>query len=259
MSPLQKLPRLIVGAIAGGVLLTNGCDELPHAALRYSQTTPQLYCPGDTVQTRFDLGVCTPHSGVSCESRTPVVALTTTSAALPAQNFTALSGGTGFVPTEPSVVVNYQVTPIAPRFPTINAMGERRFPNIVYRPETITLTRIDGEASLTVASPGVCNGRTPMHAPAMIPAAPSVSSRARAQRLCNANMVRVMVDIAGPPGVGNVSASLAPGECVALPPGSEGGMVGVSGPISPDAQCLSTHTSQIPGPLNLRVAYSCVE
>jgi hypothetical protein len=258
MSPLQKLPRFVVGAIAGGVLLTNGC-ALPHADLRYSKALPNLYCPGDAIDTDFTLGTCTSHSGITCESRTPTVALTTTSAALPSRNFTSFTGNASFVPTESSVTLNYSVSPDKPMFPSVNGMGEGRIVGRQFLPESHTLNRIDGEATLTIKSGGVCNGRIPSHAPTMIPAAPFVSARARAQRVCNASMVRVMVDIAGPPGVGNVSASLAPNECVALPPGSEGGMVNVSGPISPDAQCLSTHTSQIPGALDLRVAYTCVD
>ncbi len=258
MSPLQRLPRFIVGAIAGGVLLTNGC-QLPHADLRYSQALPRHYCPGDTIDTNFNLGTCTSHSGITCESRTPTVTLATTSAALPSRSFTAFTGNASFAPTESSVRIDYTVSPDRPMFPSLDSMGEGRIVGRQFKPEDHTLNRIDGEGTVLISSAGVCNGRTPGHAPAIIPAAPTMSARARAQRVCNASRVRVMIDVAGPPGVGNVSASLAPNECVALPPGSEGGMVNVSGPISPDAQCLSTHTSQIPSALDLRVAYTCVE
>lgn len=250
--------RGTLSALAAGVLLTNGC-ALPHANLRYSKSEPSLYCPGDTIQTRYDLGVCTSHSGIACESRTPTVTLSTTSAALSSQTFTAFSGNAGFVPSEAQVDITYAVSPENPMYPFVTTMGEPRISSREFKPETSKLTRIDGEAQVMLEHGGICNGRIPMNAPARIPSSPEISARARAQRVCNANPVRVVVDVAGAPGVGNVSGSLAPGECLMLPPGSEGGTISVSGPIPPGVQCLATQTTEVAPRLRTQVAFNCVD
>ncbi|MBP6749795.1 MAG: hypothetical protein KA144_09155 [Xanthomonadaceae bacterium] len=258
MPYIRTLIKPSLSLIAAGVLLTNGC-ALPHAQLPYTKAEPALYCPGETIQTSYDLGTCTAHSGITCESRTPTVTLTTTSAALPSQTFTAFAGNASFTPSEPQVDVTYTVTPKKTMHPFVTNSGENRINDRDFDPETKKLTLINGEAQITLRHDGICNGRIPMNAPSQIPTAPTVSTRARAQRICNANTVRIMVDIAGPPGGASASGSLAPGECLALPPGTEGGTVSVSGPIPVGVQCLATQTTDRAPELRTQVAYNCVE
>ncbi len=258
MPYIRTLVKPTLSLIAAGVLLTNGC-ALPHAQLRYTKSEPAYYCPGETIQTSYDLGACTAHSGITCESRTPTVTLTTTSAALPSQTFTAFAGGASFTPSESQVDVTYTVTPKKTMHPFVTTSGENKIIDRDFDPETTKLTLINGEAQVTLQHGGICNGRIPANAPSQIPTAPKVSARARAQRICNANMVRIMVDVAGPPGGASASGSLAPGECLALPPGTEGGTVSVSGPIPVGAQCLATQTTEPAPELRTQVAYNCVE
>lgn len=258
MPYIRTLIKPTLSLIAVGVLLTNGC-ALPHAQLRYSKAEPAYYCPGDTIQTSHDLGACTAHSGITCESRTPTVTLTTTSAALPSQTFTAFAGNASFAPSESQVDVTYTVTPKKPMYPFVTSSGENRINDREFEPETTKLVLINGEAQVTLKHNGICNGRIPMNAPSQIPTTPTVSARARPQRICNANTVRIMVDVVGPPGGGSASGSLAPGECLALPPGTEGGSVSVSGPIPVGTQCLATQTTATAPELRTQVAYNCVE
>lgn len=258
MPHIRTLVKSTLSLIATGVLLTNGC-ALPHAQLRYSKAEPAFYCPGDTIQTNYNLGNCTAHSGITCESRTPTVTLTTTSAALPSQTFTAFTGNASFAPSESEVDVTYTVTPKNPMYPFVDSMGANKFSSRDFDPETTKLVLINGEAQVTLKHGGICNGRIPMNAPSQIPTAPTVSARARPQRICNANTVRIMVDVVGPPGGASASGSLAPGECLALPPGTEGGTVSVSGPIPVGAQCLATQTTAPAPELRTQVAYNCVE
>lgn len=257
MPYIRNLTKPALSLIAAGVLMTNGC--LPHAQLRYSKAQPAFYCPGDTIQTDYRLGECNAHSGITCESRTPTVVLTTTSAALPSQTFTALTGSASFTPSESEVDVTYTVTPKKPMIPFVDMSGANRINDREYEPETTKLARINGEAQVTLTHGGICNGRIPANAPSQIPIPPQVSARARPQRICNANTVRIMVDVVGPPGGANASGSLAPGECLALPPGTEGGSVSVSGPIPVGVQCLATQTTDRPPELRTQVAYNCVE
>lgn len=182
MNPFRTLAKPILSLLAAGVLLTNGC-ALPHAQLRYSKAEPKFYCPGEMIQTSYDLGACMTHSGITCESRTPTVTLTTTSAALPSQTFTAFTGSASFTPSEPNVDVTYTVTPKKPMYPFVTSSGENRINDREFEPETTKLALINGEAQVTLNHNGICNGRIPMNAPSQIPTTPTVSARARAGHL----------------------------------------------------------------------------
>lgn len=259
--PLFRTPaRVVLSAIAAGVLLTNGCT-LPHAAVTYAKVTPAQYCPGDAAVAEYDtIGTqpCVSHSGVDCATVTPTVVIASDSASLPAGSITAFTGSRMFMPTENTVAVTFTATPADLIYPTRDSTGRNVFARRDLRPITRTIRRIDGELAETLSHNGMCLGNNAVHAPAPLPGLPQRSARLVADRICNSNIIPVFVSITGAPGGPGASGMLSPGQCLPLGFPANDGVVSVSPAVAmPGQQCGSTQTGEPPTTLNTQVFLRC--
>lgn len=256
---LRPLARCTLAALAGGVLLTNGC-VISHAT-PYARLQPALYCPGDTLNVGYDIigggAGCVSHSGLDCAALAPTVEIVTTSAALPATTLRGFDGGVDFVPTENSVSASFTPTPRDVFFPTRDVMGREIIGRRLAIPTTLVAKRADGETGETLVHAGMCAGETPVNAPATLPGAPRYSNRLRARRICNANDVPIIVDVVGAPGAGTTSM-LSPGGCLTVDLPSAG-LIANARPLGmvPGMYCGTLQGGGPPPTLRTKVYVDC--
>ncbi len=256
---LRPLARGTLAAIAGGVLLTNGC-VIDHAT-PYAQLQPAQYCAGDSVSAGYDVigggAGCVSHSGLDCAALAPAVNIVTTSTALPMADLRGFDGERSFVPSESSVRATFTATPRDVVFPTLDAMGREIIGRRLLVPTTLEAGRIDGEISETLVHDGMCSGETPVNAAAMLPGAPRFSSRLRARRICNANDAPILVDVTGAGGM-VASGMLGPGGCLNVDMPSQG-LIANARPlaISPGMYCGTVQSGGPPPALRTRVFLGC--
>jgi hypothetical protein len=256
---LRPLVRGALAALAGGVLLTNGC-VIPHAT-PYARLQPALYCPGDSLRVGHDAigggAGCVSHSGLDCAALAPTVSIVTTSAALPMAELRGFDGERSFVPTEDRVSASFTVTPRDVIFPTRDAMGREIISRRLLVPTTLVAQRADGETGETLTHAGMCAGGTPVNAPAMLPGAPRYSSRLRARRICNANDVPIVVDVIG--AAGSVTTGmLSLGDCLSVDLPSEG-LIANARPLGmvPGMYCGTLQSGGPPPTLRTKVFLDC--
>jgi hypothetical protein len=256
---LRPLARGTLAALAGGVLLTNGCT-LQHAT-PYARLQPALYCPGDTLNVGYDIigggAGCVPHSGLDCAALAPSVEIVTTSAALPMTTVRGFDGGVDIVPTENRVSASFTPTPRDIFFPTRDVMGRNILGRRLVIPTTLVAQRADGETGETLVHPGMCAGETPVNAPATLPGAPRYSNRLRARRICNANDVPIIVDVVGAAGPG-ATGMLSSGDCLTVDLPSEG-LIANARPLGmvPGMYCGTLQGGGPPPTLRTKVFLDC--
>lgn len=271
MDILKKLNRFSLTALAGGVLMTNGCFELPHAsapANEFGKVSPQKYCPGDTVTASYDLAMetaCVSRPGFDCATIAPPITISSSPVAFPPYTSTTLIDGKTFAPTEPRVDVIFSPasSPMGIMYPSINAMtGAPQMTSRYIKNTTRTVERLEDEIMQTLTHSGMCSGSTPTHSPAQIADLPEFSPNLSIQQFCNTSAVPIESTLSG--AAGEFTRRLNAGECFRLDePGIPGGLgsariVGVrSLMVDPTAQCDSLQGMTPPQSLSTRVVLAC--
>jgi hypothetical protein len=267
MDILNKLSRFTLTALAGGVLMTSGCFELPHADLRYAATvSPAQYCPGDTVTASYNVTLqdaCVSRPGFNCADFMPNVDMSSTPDVFPPRRFNAFTGSVQFTPTVDTFAVSFTPDRSPIVYPIVDPMSRRTFATIATPPHTATATRINGPIVRELSHGGMCAGSTPAHAPAALPGMPEVSNRLRAQEICNPNSVPITITLSSATSP-SFAATLAPGACADPSPpgvpgtGSDARIVEVSSStVDPNAICNPLQGSTPPASLRTRITLAC--
>ena len=115
---------------------------------------------------------------------------------------------------------------------------------------------MDG-STIELTHAGMCNGSTPVNAPARLPGPPESSGRLIAQSICNANSTPILVNVGNATG-GSATGMLASGDCLPLGFPANGGMVSITPTsTSPGTRCSALEDSVPPPTLKTRVVVAC--
>ncbi|GAA4796073.1 hypothetical protein [Lysobacter hankyongensis] len=269
MRPLS-LGKTLLGMLAAGVLLTNGC-ALPHAELRppnvdIGRVSPAQFCPGDTVTASYNLTQeqpCVSRSGFDCATLQPTITMASTPMSFAPRTATAFAGNIDFTPAADSVDVSFTAASRGLTYPIVTMSGAQGFQIVNLVNNTANTRRITGEIMRTVNHGGMCAGSAPTHADGVLPGPPEVSANLRTRRICNSSTTPLRLTITGAPGE-MVERDLMPGQCL------DTGEPGVSPEVAmartysvraltvdPMAQCGAVQGSTPPAPLQTTIALSC--
>lgn len=266
-TPHSKLFRYCTIA-ACAVVVANGCrlERSPLPSIAYA--TPSEFCPGDTVRASFDyLGSETCRNATACAMQFPIVTMTSTPESFPPQSIQNYVGGVNFVPAADVVTLNYAIDRSPVTVLTSRNDSEGRGINVEHslpRTQTQTIRRITGTTETELQHAGMCDGATPVNAPASLNADARRSPNLRLTELCNLNGVAVSVTLSGSaPGV-SYTQTLAQRECINTSmPGVPAGInastvVEVRSLVAdPSARCSATGPSTPPPPLRTLARRGC--
>ena len=264
------LGKTLLGTLAAGVLLTNGCT-LPHASLRpptveIGRVSPAQFCPGDTVNASYNLTQeqpCVSRSGFDCAALQPTITMASTPMSFAPQTATAFAGSIDFMPAADSVDVSFTAASTGLTYPIATMGGAPGLRILTLVNNTANTRRLDGEIMRTVNHGGMCAGSTPTHADGVLPGPPELSPSLRTRRICNSSTAPLRLTIAGAPGE-MIERDLPPGQCF------DTGEPGVSPDVAaarsysvraltvdPMTQCGSVQGGMPPAPLQTTIALSC--
>lgn len=269
MRPVS-LGKTLLGGLAAGVLLTNGC-ALPHAAWRppteeIGRVSPAQFCPGDTVTASYNLTQeqpCVSRSGFDCAALAPTITVASTPMAFAPQTTTAFAGHVDFVPAADSVDVSFTAASAGLTYPVVTMAGTEALRIRTLVNNTANTRRITGEIMRTVNHGGMCAGSAPTHADGVLPGPPALSANLRTRRICNSSTAPLRLTIAGAPGE-MIERDLAPGQCFdTAEPGISPEVAAARTysvralTVDPMTQCGAVQGSTPPAPLQTTIMLSC--
>jgi hypothetical protein len=267
---ILSLGKNLLGTLAAGVLLTNGC-ALPHATLRpateeIGRVSPAQFCPGDTVTASYNLTQeepCVSRSGFDCAALTPTITVASTPMSFAPQTTTAFAGSVDFLPAADSVDVSFVAASTGLTYPVVTMAGTQGLRIRTLINNTANTRRLTGEIMRTVNHGGMCAGSTPTHADGVLPGPPELSPNLRTRRICNSSTAPLRLTIAGAPGE-NVERDLMPGQCFdTAEPGISPDVAAARTysvralAVDPMTQCGTTQGGMPPAPLETTITLSC--
>ncbi len=203
--------------VASGCIIVRGNLEGPG----YARLEPNNYCPGDTLTASVDfLGTDVCPADASCASFFPVVALSSTPTAFPAQSITNYTGSVNFTaPDADRVSVTFNPDRDDVLIPTAEIMPDGRvFIRRASLDQTRTASRISA-INQELVHDGMCAGSAPVNSSQPLPGTPRFSPNLRLTDLCNVNGVVVIVTLSGGADGTSFMQTLSPGQCLASMPG----------------------------------------
>jgi hypothetical protein len=203
--------------VATGCIIVRGNLSGPG----YARLEPQSYCPSDTLTASYDfLGtdVCPPDA--SCASFFPIVAISSTPTAFPAQSITNYTGSVNFpAPSADQVSVLFDPDRDSVLIPTAEIRPDGR---VFLQRESLNQTRTARRIATVnqeLVHGGMCAGSTPVNSSQSLPGLPQFSPNLRLTDLCNVNAVAVIVTLSGGADGSSFTQTLSPGQCLASMPG----------------------------------------
>lgn len=269
MRPVS-LGKTLLGGLAAGVLLTNGC-ALPHAAWRppteeIGRVSPAQFCPGDTVTASYNLTQeqpCVSRSGFDCAALAPTITVASSPMSFAPQTTTAFAGNVDFVPAADSVDVSFTAASTGLTYPVVTMAGTEALRIRTLVNNTANTRRLTGEIMRTVNHGGMCAGSTPTYADGVLPGPPALSANLRTRRICNSSTAPLRLTIAGAPGE-MIERDLMPGQCLdTAEPGisPEVAMARTYSvralTVDPMTQCGAIQGSTPPAPLQTTITLGC--
>lgn len=266
-TPHSKLFRYCTIA-ACAVVVANGCRLERSVLPSIANATPSEFCPGDTVRASFDyLGSETCRDAAACEMQFPTVTIASTPESFPPQSIRNYVGGVDFVPAADVVTLNYGIDRDAVLVLTSRTDADGRVVNVsrsVPRTQAQTIRRITGSSETELQHAGMCDGSTPVNAPANLNGDPRRSPNLRLAELCNLNGVAVSVTLSGSAPGTTYTQTLAPRECLnttmpGVPAGINASTVVEVRPLvaDPSTRCSATGPSTPPPPLRTLARRGC--
>jgi hypothetical protein len=262
--------KTLLGAIAAGVLLTNGC-ALPHAELRIptaeiGRVSPAQFCPGDTVTASYNLTQeqpCVSRSGFDCATLAPTITIASAPMSFAPQTTTAFAGNVDFMPAADRVDVSFTAASTGLTYPVVGMSGTPGLRLLTLVDNTATTQRLTGEIVRTVNHGGMCAGSAPVHADGVLPGPPELSANLRTRRICNSSAAPLRLTIAGAPGE-LIERDLSPGQCFDTaepgisPDAAAARTYSVRAlTIDPTTQCGAVQGSTPPAPLQTTITLGC--
>lgn len=268
LSPRRARSLRLLAVIAACAGFASAChlDRRPLLGA-LGDVTPRQYCPGDTLDARFDLlqGETCPGD-VDCAAFFPTVTLSATPALFPTTPVRGFSGGLSFPASGDSVSVLFDIDRDSATIPTdrFDDSGSRIF--VVRQPlndQTVVARRMT-DFDRELVHDGVCMGSSPAQAPAMLPDGPQFSPQMRLRSLCNINGVPIRVTLSGgAPGL-MFTQDLPPGACLdtdgpGVPAGIDASTTVEAARIIPDAgaRCSALGPNTPPAPLRTLARLGC--
>lgn len=265
----MRIVKPVLGALAAGVLLTNGC--LPHAPLRppsenIGQVSPVQFCPDDTVTASYNVTQeqpCVAQPGQDCAMHMPTITVASTPMSFPAQTTTAFIGRVDFTPAADAVDVGFSAAAPLLFYPIVQMDGRPAFRGRTLVNNSVTVRRLTGEIMRTVDHGGMCAGATPVHADGVVPGPPALSPSLGIRQICNTSAAPIVLTLSGASG-DMIERMLAPGGCFST---SEPGVPAGTSMlrtysvralvVDPNARCNATEGMVPPAPLQTTLTLSC--
>lgn len=251
--------------VIAAMLVSSACHLDRRALGGLGKLEPAQFCPGDTVRASFDLlreETC--GAGVDCSPHFPTVVLSSAPESFPRSTFRSYADGLDFTPTADSVAVTFDIDREAVNIPTDRFDGDGNRIWVQRTPiadHTLTARRA-APFDRELVHDGICDGATPINAPAELPGPPQLSPGMRLASLCNVNAIPITATLSGD--AGSYSRSLAPGECLDTTiPGVPGEVaafrtVRVSRLTADSgARCTATGPNSPPAPLRTLAHMEC--
>ena len=265
-----SLGKTLLGVIAAGVLLTNGC-ALPHAELRIptveiGRVSPAQFCPGDTVSARYDISQeqpCVSRSGFDCAALQPTITVASSPMSFAPQTNPGFVGNIDFTPAADSVDVSFTAASTGLTYPIVLMGGAPGLRLLTLVNNTATTRRLTGEIVRSVNHGGMCAGSAPTHADGILPGPPELSANLRTRRICNSSAAPLRLTIAGAPGE-MVERDLSPGQCFdTAEPGVPPDVAAARTysvralTVDPMTRCSAVQGSMPPAPLQTTITLGC--
>lgn len=257
--------RVVTIAVCAVVVATGCIIRRENLIGSYTSIAPAQYCPGDTMTASYDfLGtdVCPPDA--SCASFFPIVAISSTPTAFPAQSITNYTGSVNFTAPDAdrfSVLFNPDRDNVL--IPTAEIRTDGRvFIQRGSLDQSRTATRIS-TVNQELVHGGMCAGSSPVNSSQPLPGPPQLSPNLRLTDLCNVNAVAVIVTLSGGADGTSFAQTLSPGQCLAAMPGvptsTENARVVEVRPavVDPSTRCTATGPNMPPPPLRTLARMSC--